>query len=49
MPARAGAEFLGLTTLLVESIGTASAYVASYDKSPYVDRVRAFLGSPADG
>ena len=26
-----------------DPVRTAMAYVASYDKSPYVDRVRAFL------
>ena len=30
-----------------DPVRTASAYVASYDKSPYVDRVRAFLQPPA--
>jgi 4-hydroxyphenylacetate 3-monooxygenase len=32
-----------------DPVRTASAYVASYDKSPYVDRVRAFLESPSGG
>ena len=28
-----------------DPVRTAMAYVASYDKSPYVDRVRAFLAA----